>query len=142
MFGTVQQLPAGGLVGEWTVGDHVVHVSAGTTIMQERDAVTMGSYVEVEGWLQPDGSVGATQIEVKARLDGDPGDALKFYGTIQSLPEGGTGDWIIDGHTVHVTGDTSIKQKVRKAAAGAYVQVRGTLEADGSVTANKIIVKR
>lgn len=68
----------------------------------------------------------------------------KFYGTIESLPNtpGWIGDWVVSGRTVHVTSATRIEQKKGPVAVGAYVEVKGTQQADGSVNATKIEVKR
>lgn len=141
-YGTVEDLPAGGLFGDWRVSGRTVHVSSATLIKQKYGPVAVGAYVKVEGWLQADGSVNATKIEVK-RSAGGGGSYFKFYGTVESLPANGLiGDWRVSGRTVHVTAGTWIKQEKALAAVGAYVEVTGTQQADGSVNATKIEVKR
>lgn len=143
-YGTVESLPAGGLVGDWQVSGRLVHVSATTQIEQEHGAVTVGSYVEIKGMQQTDGSIDATKIEVKMSFGGGGGNNayVKFYGTVQGLPASGfVGDWTIDGRTVHVDISTRIEQKHGAVAVGAYVEVKGWSQADGSVNAVKIEVK-
>lgn len=50
----------------------------------------------------------------------------KFYGTVEGMPETGReGIWIINGREVLVTGGTKIEEEYGRAAAGAYVEVKG-----------------
>lgn len=74
----------------------------------------------------------------------DSNGDFKFYGTVESLPStsGWVGDWMVSGRTVHVAATTQIKQKRGLVAVGAYVEVKGIQQADGSVNATKIEVKR
>ena len=142
-YGTVESMPAG-WIGTWVVSGRVVQVTPGTQIKQKYGAPAVGAYVEVKGWLQPDNSVSATKIEVKQGSGGGGGSSFKFYGTVNSLPStpGWIGTWIVDGRAVQVTSGTWIKQKYGAPAAGAYVEVKGWLQADGSVNATQIEVKR
>jgi hypothetical protein len=141
--GTIESLPATGLVGDWVVSGRTVHVTAATRIEQEHGPAVVGAYVEVKGWLQGDGSVNASKIEVKQSPGGGGGGRVKFYGTVESLPASGLiGDWRVSGRTVHVTAATRIEQKKGPAAVGAYVEVEGTQQADSSVNASKIEVKQ
>jgi ligand-binding SRPBCC domain-containing protein len=143
-YGTIESLPATGLIGDWVVSGRTVHVTAATRIEQEHGPAVVGTYVEVKGWQQADGSVNATKIEVKQSPGGGGGGYVKFYGTIESLPNtpGWIGDWVVSGRTVHVTAATLIKQKKGPVAVGAYIEVEGTQQADGSVNATKIEVKQ
>lgn len=130
--GVIENLPAGSLVGDWTVSGYTVHVFSTTMIKQEVPAA-VGRQAEVKGYLQSDGSINATKIEVKGE---------KFYGMVEALPNGSLiGDWTVGGRTVHVTANTRIEQKKGPVQVGAYVEVKGYSEADGSFTATKIEVK-
>jgi len=141
-YGTVESLPADSLIGDWTVSGQTVRVDAATRIEQEHGQVAIGAYVEVKGWLQADGSIKATKIEVKMGAGGEAGTYMKFYGTIESLPASGlTGDWQVSGRTVHVDAATRIEQEHGPVAVGAYVEVKGWLQADDSINATKIEVK-
>jgi hypothetical protein len=52
------------------------------------------------------------------------------------------GDWGVSGRTVHVSNDTRVKAKKGLAVVvGILVDVRGLLNADGSITASKITVR-
>ncbi|NOZ28954.1 MAG: hypothetical protein GXP39_13005, partial [Chloroflexi bacterium] len=144
-YGTVESLPANGLIGEWVVSGRTVHVGAETRIDQEDGPVAVGARVEVEGWLQSDNSVNATKIETKSSSGGNdhPGDqTVKFYGTVESLPANGLiGEWVVSGYVVHVTSATRIEQEHGVVQVGAYVEVKGSLQSDGSVNAYKVEVK-
>lgn len=65
----------------------------------------------------------------------------KFYGTVEKIPEGIDGVWIVNGKDVLVTKDTVIKEKHGKAAVGAYVEIEGDLSGK-TFTAYEIEVKR
>ncbi|RME43171.1 MAG: hypothetical protein D6791_16100 [Chloroflexi bacterium] len=146
--GTIETLPADIYNGDWQVSGVTVHVTPATQIDEERGPVAVGAYVEVKGWLQADGSVDATKIDVKSSPGGGGGGGddhgyMKFYGTIESLPDtpGWIGDWIVSGRTVHVTSATQIEQEHGPVAMYAFVEVKGPQQADGSVNATKIEVK-
>jgi len=67
---------------------------------------------------------------------------VDFRGVIQALPATTdmTGDWTVDGRTIQVTSSTTIDQSQGVAAVGAFVEVEGTLQSDGSVDAISIKV--
>lgn len=165
-YGTVQMLPANTLIGNWTVNNRIVNVTAQTQIIQKKGAVQVGVYVEVKGYSETDGSFTATRIEVKKALSAtktrvktqpspsqtpqspatqpsSSGNSSKFYGYIEALPDGLIGNWTISGRTVRVTSGTKIEQKHGAGVqVGAYVEVKGYQESDGSFTATKIEVKQ
>jgi uncharacterized protein (TIGR03437 family) len=120
-----------------------VKVTALTVIDQEHGPVAVGASVEVQGLVQPDGSINALRIEVK------PTPVIgvilvKFYGIIESLPQttGWIGVWTVSGRKVNVTAATRIDQEHSVPAVGRIVEVEGSLQADGTVEARKIEVKR
>lgn len=138
--GFADGLPDGGLIGDWVVRGHTVHVSSTTRVQQEQGVVALHAFVEVRGLLQPDGSINAIQIEVEA----SPvlGGKIKFQGFVDQLPLAGLiGDWVVSGRTVHVRVDTNIKLKKRILAAGSLVEVKGILLANGTLDANSIKLK-
>jgi hypothetical protein len=65
----------------------------------------------------------------------------KIYGTVEKLPQGEVGTWIVNGREIVVTKDTRIKEKHGKAEAGAYVEVEGN-GTGNTFTAYEIEVKR
>src|ERR1051325_10726772 len=84
--------------------------------------------------------VGACVAAPRALASGD--DAAEVQGTIQSLPSGSLiGDWRVANRTIHVTSSTRIDQEHGQAAVGAVVEVKGTPQSDGSITATRIEVK-
>jgi translation elongation factor EF-Tu-like GTPase len=65
----------------------------------------------------------------------------KFYGTIEELPAGLNGTWVVNGRSVEVTPQTRIEQKHGQIAVGTYVEING--RSDGrTFTAHKVEVKR
>jgi hypothetical protein len=65
-----------------------------------------------------------------------------FEGGIESLPGGGLiGDWRVGGRTVHVSSSTVIDQEHGSAVVGAQVEVRGTIQPDGSTNATRVEVR-
>lgn len=144
--GAIESLPSTtNRIGDWKVSGRIVHVTAATRIDQEHGPVAVGAYVEVKGASQADGSLTATEIEVKesAGSGGASANYVKFYGTIEALPGGATlvGQWTVSGRKVNVTATTRIEQRSNPPAVGRSVEVAGTLDAAGTVTAIKIEVK-
>lgn len=141
--GVIESLPASGLIGDWVVAGTTVHVTASTEIEQDDGVVAVGATVEVEGTADANGSITAEKIEVKEANDDDEFGQIEFEGIVQTLPAttGFIGDWVVSGLKVHVTTATEIEQEDGPVAVGAAVEVKGLLESDGSVTANKVEVK-
>ncbi|MFY9607298.1 MAG: DUF5666 domain-containing protein [Blastocatellia bacterium] len=155
LTGIIESLPStAGFIGDWRVGGRIVHVTSATTIEQQDGRVEVGASVKVEGRVRSDNSVDATKIEVKTGSGGDDGngsgsgsddssDQPKFKGTIQSLPGTGgfIGDWRVGGRTIHVSSSTRIETEYGPVSMGAFVEIKGAVQADGSMDANKIEVK-
>lgn len=150
--GVIESLPnSTGLVGDWRVAGTSVHVTSGTIIKQTDGPVAIGATVKVEGSMRSDGSFDATEIEVTHRGPDDSGDdgtgddssQPTFKGTIEVLPPTTAfiGDWRVGGRTIHVTTSTRIETEFGPVAVGAFVEVHGALQADGTMDAAKIEVK-
>ncbi len=141
--GIIQSLPGtADLTGDWVVDGVTVHVGGGTRIDQRHGAAAVGATVEVEGDKLSDGSVDAMKIKVeKAEA---PEEETELKGVIQTLPGTAdlTGDWVVEGVTVHVTTATMIDQTNGPAAVGATVEVSGLKQSDGSIDAQKIKVEK
>ena len=71
----------------------------------------------------------------------NPGQYTKFYGQIESMPAGLIGDWVISGRVVRTTAATRFKQEYGAFQVGAWVEVEGYAQADGSINATKIETK-
>jgi hypothetical protein len=65
----------------------------------------------------------------------------KFYGTVDSMPPSGVGEWVIGGKTVVAVRDTIIKQKHGTIQEGSYVQVEAIF-VEGKYVATEIEYKR
>lgn len=139
-YGVIESLPAG-LYGPWTVSGRLVHVTHSTRLKQKHGPFSVGTVVEVEGWPQSDGSFLAREIESKGYAPGTVGNAVKFYGTIQSLPPGLIGQWVVSGQQVEVTPTTWLKAEHGPFVLGALVEVEGIRRADLSILASKIETK-
>jgi Domain of unknown function (DUF5666) len=159
--GTVSSLPSNGFIGDWTVGGRTVHVTGATRVNEEDGHITVGATVKVEGRSRSDNSVDATEVELRQANSGggngggddhggggngggdDRGgnNGAQFKGTIESFPAGFVGDWQIGGRTIHVTASTRLETNDGPVAVGAFVEVEGSMRADGSMDATKIEVK-
>jgi hypothetical protein len=62
---SIKVMPEVGLIGTWQVGGTTVQVTETTEVDQEMGSLAVGVAVEVEGEVQPDGSILASEIEVE-----------------------------------------------------------------------------
>ncbi len=139
-YGSVEVLPGTpGQTGTWTVSGRKVNVTANTKIKPEATQLVVGSTVEIKGALSADGSINAVKIEVKDRTG-----LSEFKGKVESLPVAGNliGDWRVSGVTIHVDVSTQIERKYGTISIGAFVEVYGLLQTDGSINAAKIETKQ
>ncbi|HQR31371.1 MAG TPA: DUF5666 domain-containing protein [Blastocatellia bacterium] len=137
--GKIDELPStANRVGDWKVNGKVVHVSASTKLIEEKGKVAVGVFVEVDGLVQLDGSINASEIEVKP--DGVAGIPTKFTGKIEKLPstQGRIGEWVISGRKVNVTAQTLLKATNGDFMIGSTVDVEGVIQNDGSIIATKL----
>ncbi|MBS1789404.1 MAG: hypothetical protein JST85_16885 [Acidobacteria bacterium] len=142
-YGTIEALPGTtGQIGMWTVSGRQVNVTASTVIANASLGIAVGKRVEVKGAVQADGSINASRIEIKG-ASGSPSPGI-LYGKIEVLPSATTliGDWTVATKTVHVTAATIIERKYGTIEVGAFVEVYGSAQADGSINATKIEVKQ
>lgn len=86
--------------------------------------------------------LGLLPAEMAFAQDNRSDKGSKFYGNIQQMPAGTlVGTWVVSARTVNVSPTTRIEQKYGQAVVGAYVEVEGFQQADGSISATKIEVK-
>jgi hypothetical protein len=139
--GFVDGLPDGDVIGDWMISGRTIQVSDTTHINQEHGIVAIHAFVTVSGLLLPDGKVDALDIQVEASPT--RGGRITLRGFIETLPPGGfVGEWGVSGRMVSVTADTRVKAKKGvSVAVGAFVEVRGMLSPDGSITANRLTVR-
>ena len=147
LTGVIESLPNGsGFVGDWRVAGKTVHVTSSTRIEQTDGQVAVGATVKVEGTTRADNSVDAASIEVREGAAGggsDDGAQPTFKGTIEilSTAAGFIGDWRVGGRTIHVSAATRIETEFGPIAVGAFVEIHGSVRADGSMDATKIETK-
>ncbi len=150
-MGVITSLPGtSNFVGDWQVNLRTVHVMTSTQIITTEGMVAIGAFVEVTGVPQPDGSINATKIEVKAGAN-QSGLQAHFRGVVKSLPaDPHNGDWVVTTQmmsgtvdvTVHVSGVTKITlEDGVTLSVGSNVQVEGLIQPDKSVTASEIDVQ-
>ncbi|MBM3756748.1 MAG: hypothetical protein FJW38_22530, partial [Acidobacteria bacterium] len=140
--GVVEQLPAGGLIGDWKIGGVIVRVNAQTRIEQEGGPVSVGSCAEAEGTRNADGSLAASKIETKngsgdCRGEGNAKPQIEFRGTVQTAPAQGSTIWTISGRRVNITQAANVTPRGRPLDVNMCVEIEGRLEDDGSVTASR-----
>lgn len=138
-YGSIEALPASSdQLGEWRISGRTVTVTASTYIDREHGPAVVGAYVEVEGLVQADGSFTATKIEIKEKT-GSNGRS-SFHGIVETLPDTSNlvGDWKVSGRIVRVTSSTKVSQRGGSISVGTRVEVKGSENSDGSVTATKI----
>jgi hypothetical protein len=139
--GTIQSFPnTAGFVGDWVIGGRSIHASSTTQIKTEDGPVAVGAFAEVEGAQAADGSINAREIDIKSNPNGDDG-RHELKGVIESVPAGLVGDWTVSGRTVRVTTSTFVNQEHGPAVVGAFVEVKGAMQSDGSINATRIEVK-
>lgn len=138
-----------GFIGDWKVGDRIVHVTVATRVNEEKARVAIGARVEVVGTERVDKSVDAATIEVKEAAGGGQATYIRFFGTLTKLPEasiqignGLAGDWVVGGKTVHVVPQTRINREHGRVEIGAFLEVEGHQRTDGSVDPVLIEVER
>lgn len=127
-----------------TVAGRMVAVTDATAIGKDHAAAAfadlmLGTPVEVEGTLNADGTVTATEIRIE---DANHADRIVFVGTLEQIA-GST--LTVDGRTVNVGSATVIVKgdavlMLTELMVGDRVLVRGTVQADKSVDAARVRV--
>lgn len=69
-------------------------------------------------------------------------EGYEFHGVVQALPTGANtnGDWTVSGKVIHVSAATLFPKEAGDPpiAVGSAVEVKGVLQADGSIVASAI----
>ncbi len=128
-----------------TVSGRTVVTNAATEIERADVKIALtdlhtGETVKVEGTLQGDGSVLAREIKAAAPA---PAQEVEFTGTIGAIA---SPTLVVSGRTVVTDEHTEIERGDAKITladlhVGDTVEVKGTLQSDGSVLAREIEVK-
>jgi hypothetical protein len=141
--GSVTALPGTtGQIGKWTVGGKTVNVTASTVFPTGQLAtIAVGSAVNVEGILNADGSITALRIALQGTPPTPPSTGYALHGAVTALPgtTGQIGNWTVAGVTVIVSAATVFPAgQPASIIVGTQVDVNGTLNSGGTVTASKI----
>jgi hypothetical protein len=119
-IGAVQQLPGGGLLGNWTIGGVPYLTNSFTTFGPGDFAV--GDQVKVEYVVISPTLRFATKIKKLEGAAHDPNESL-IVGTVISKPVAFIGDWVIDGAPFVAVSDTIFIEHGSLFAVGAFVVV-------------------
>jgi hypothetical protein len=135
--GPIVALPADpNLNGNWVVGNYSVTVNMTTTVVPSRTAAMVGAIAEVNALQQADGSLVAMKIKIENEHEFE--NEVEFKGTISNLTGTDPYTMTVAGHTVKTDALTEISGTL---ANGAFVEVKGTLQPDGTVLANQIKIE-
>jgi uncharacterized protein (TIGR03437 family) len=141
----IMSIPPSGGLGNWQIGGRVVEAVAFTRLRTDKGPLEAGACVDVKA-IANGMALQAEEIrwERNEKCDGDDNRGeLKFFGTVSSLPAGDSllGNWMVDATTVTVTASTKIEQHRGPASVGSCVEVEGSANGDGSISAREVEVK-
>lgn len=126
--GRIESLPAGGLIGIWQIGGLSYSVMPSTTL--RNGPFAGGTIVEVHFTRTTSGTLTATEIERKARVEDDL-ESAKLYGRVESRPAAPatTGAWVIAGNTLSVTSSTLLSGTLNVGqCVEAHYHLSGTVK--------------
>ncbi len=110
----------------WTVNNQAIAVTEAT---ETDEGIVVGDLVQVEGTVQPDGTLQATTIR---RMEDQPGLPFDFTGVVQQI---GDTQWVVLDVQIAVNAETVIESGL---AAGDLVRVQGWILEDGTWQASSI----
>jgi len=142
IYGTVESLPEKGLSGVWVINGRQVVVTEDTFMEEKHGTVKPGAFVEIKA-IQSGDSLTASKVEVKrAKASGSPAATENtMSGTIENLPKGLLGTWVVSGKEILVLKDTIITGKSGQPEIGAPVQVQGKVLGE-TFTVSRIEIKQ
>ncbi len=124
-YGTLTVIPAGGAVGDWTIGGTVVRVDGSTVLDQEHGPFVIGAWVELHARLVG-GRLTATRLET-AVAPGTGG--IDAVGTLDARPTDDTGAWVIGGTSYTATDDVQVALDAAAARSRSATPVFVTVNA-------------
>lgn len=136
--GTIEQLPAMGLRGDWVVDGKTISVMPNTRIHQEKGLAVVGATVYVAGWNTPEKFI-ASEITVLTSPE-EGGMYVRHAGYIEELPANGViGQWKVGDKMVQVNERTVLRGLTPEV--GAVALLDGVLRAsDGVIVAMNVRV--
>jgi uncharacterized protein (TIGR03437 family) len=148
--GTVNKLPASGLIGVWDVSGHNVTVATTTKLVQTNGPLALGSCVLVFAaapayYASPAADIIAVEVDVVSAAGGcatapiNQHEDVEFFGAVTKSPVPPTspGDWTIAGRIVH-SGLTTRLDVGSTVPTGACAEVQGAVLSDASIQASQI----
>lgn len=123
-FGVVEQLPAEGLFGVWTVGGVSYSVTNNTELRARGGSFAVGVTVKIE--FRVDGNGNRIAKEIKLMFpQGAPGNTeATFVGFIDAMPPTGyVGQWVVNGVEFTANAQSKFKEDHGALTVGAYVKV-------------------
>jgi len=123
-FGVIEQLPVGGLIGEWSVSGVSYNVTEETELRTRGGSFAISETVKIE--FRIDDSGGRTAKEIKLMFpQGVPGaDDATFVGFIGAMPQTGyVGQWMVNGVEFAGNAQSRFKEDHGALTLGAYVKV-------------------
>jgi len=141
VFGFVNQMPAGGLVGTWVIDNVTYEAGAGTKFNESDGVLGVGAYVAVEYSVQNGQKV---VHEIEAHVPPGAGPQTQF-GTIDDkggarLAAAGVqaSTWVIGGVRYNVVPATNYNDFLGTLDVGSTAVVNSYTAADGSLVATQI----
>lgn len=140
VFGFVGQMPADGLIGEWTI-DNVVYVTdANTKFKEDHGILGVGAYVAVE-YRVVNGQNLVHEIETKVPPAAGTQTSIGVINNIGGATAAAAIDdevWRIDGVDYLVTPATDLDDLATELAVGATALVDSYQAADGTRVATQV----
>ncbi|MFZ1768092.1 MAG: DUF5666 domain-containing protein [Caldilinea sp.] len=123
-FGTIEQLPANGLIGAWVVAGVEYSVTEQTELNAKGGTFAISETVKIEFKVDSNGVRVAKEIKLKSP-QGAPGqEEATFVGFIDSMPDAGyVGLWVVNGTEFSATVRSKFKEDHGAFTVGAYVKV-------------------
>lgn len=125
-YGLVEQMPAGGPIGDWVIDGQAVVATAQTEFDETEGPIAVGVCVKVV--LVSQGSTTAREIDSEpdddCNGDGDGEDGAEVYGVVESMPISGTiGAWTVSSKVYTVTAQSELKQEYGAFDIGRCVKI-------------------
>lgn len=147
VYGRIDSMPAGGLVGIWVIDGTSYEATASTQFEQEHGGFDIGVCVEVEyiAGTPPTATKIGTEHDYKCSGGGGGGGGTEpsgeMYGVIESFPPGLIGTWVIGGMEFEADASTQFEQEHAAFDVGVTVEVKFYTDAAGVNHATKIETK-
>lgn len=127
-YGIVKSMPAGGMTGEWMIGDQTVIADAQTQFQQMAGPLAVDGCAKVK--LVAQGSNIAYEIESENMSDctgggnDDHDDGNEVYGIVEAMPMSGTvGVWTVSTQQYTVTEQSELKTEYGAFDIGTCVKI-------------------